>query len=259
VTKWLGLVFLLLAACAKVPTIVAIPVPDPAVNQNQKERHRQAVAHTELAAGYYQTRKFAVALDELRAAVAADPSYSQAYNMLGLVYMELGETSVAEDYFRQALKKDPGNSDAHNNYGTFLCKYERYDESIAQFLAAAKNPLFESPENSYENAGMCASRKGDYSATEDYFLKALRLKKNLPKSLYGMADINYLQGRYQSAKYYIERFLKEGQPTPSGLWLAVKIGRRLGDRGAEASYALQLRHQFPDSAEALALRDGKFE
>ena len=42
----------------------------------------------------------AVALEELRIAIADDPNYAPAYNMLGLVYMELRENAAARGEFR---------------------------------------------------------------------------------------------------------------------------------------------------------------
>jgi len=39
----------------------------------------------------------------------------------------------------------------------------------------------------------------------------------------------------------------------------VRAARGLGDRDAEASYALQLRKNFPNSREARALAAGRYE
>jgi type IV pilus assembly protein PilF len=39
--------------------------------------------------------------------------------------------------------------------------------------------------------------------------------------------------------------------------LGVRVERRLGDRNSEASYAMQLRKNFPDSKEARALATGE--
>jgi type IV pilus assembly protein PilF len=47
-----------------------------------------------------------------------------------------------------------------------------------------------------------------------------------------------------------------GQPGPEILWLAVQIERAVGAKDAEASYALQLRRQYPDSEQAKLLQSG---
>ena len=45
----------------------------------------------ELASGYFEQGKTTVALDEVKQALAADPSYAPAYNLRGLIYLRLGE------------------------------------------------------------------------------------------------------------------------------------------------------------------------
>ena len=51
----------------------------------------RAKAHTELASAYYELGNLGVALEEVRIALAADPNYAPAYNVQGLVYMDLKE------------------------------------------------------------------------------------------------------------------------------------------------------------------------
>lgn len=46
-------------------------------------------------------------------------------------------------------------------------------------------------------------------------------------------------------------------PSPEVLWLAIKIERVLGGRDNEASYALQLRQQYPKSEQAGWLVSGQ--
>ena len=53
--------------------------------------------------------------------------------------------------------------------------------------------------------------------------------------------------------------VRVAQPNPEALWLAVRIERKLGDAASAASYAQQLRKNFPNSKEAQALSAGRFE
>src|SRR5262245_42440322 len=59
----------------------------------------RARVHTDLAAAYYERGSMAVALEELRVAIAADSNYAPAHSMLGLVYMDLKENQLAESSF----------------------------------------------------------------------------------------------------------------------------------------------------------------
>ncbi|MCG8324683.1 MAG: type IV pilus biogenesis/stability protein PilW, partial [Thiotrichales bacterium] len=58
-----------------------------------------------------------------------------------------------------------------------------------------------------------------------------------------------------SARGYLQRYTGSNSHNAGSLWLGIQIERALGDRDAEASYALLLRNNFPDSREARLLRE----
>ena len=251
------LLLVFLAACAgqsKAPT--SLNPPEPAAKPaSPQERAR---IHTELAALYYSRGNHGVALQESMVAIEADSRYGPAYNVLGLVQMELKEDAAAEQSFRQALAINPNDSEANNNYGWFLCNRGREKEAIGYFLAAVKNPLYETPELAYTNAGICSRKLGNDKDAESYLLQALKLQPGQPRALQALAEITYGRGDYAGTRQLVGRFLEVAQPTPEVLWLGVRSARRLGDRNAEASYGMQLRRRFPDSKEALALKSGSY-
>lgn len=243
---------LLLAACAS-------PAQKAQVNADSADSRNRAMVHTQLGAGYLERAQLGVALQELNAAVAADPKYSQAHNMLGLVYMQLRENPRAEESFRRALQTDGNNSDAHNNYGWFLCQQDRVDESIPHFLSALKDPLYTTPERSYLNAGLCSLKKNDIASAEDFFQKALKISANQPQVYLSLAQINFNRERLVDSKFNLEKYMQFSEPSAEALWLGVRLARKLQDRGSELSYGQQLRRKYPDSREAIALRSGIYE
>ena len=157
------------------------------------------------------------------------------------------------------MRIDPLDSDANNNYGRFLCDRKRESEALRYFLAALRNPLYENPDRSYVNAGMCSRRRGDVAAAEDYFQQALKLRPTQPQALYHLAELSYTRGAYAQAKTYLMRLGPVSSNNPELLWLALRVERRLGDRDAAASYGTQLTKNFPDSKEAGALTAGRDE
>lgn len=246
-----------LAACAgqpKAPTSLNPPQPA-AKPASPQERAR---IHTELAALYYSRGNHGVALQESMVAIEADPQYGPAYNVLGLVQMELKEDTAADRSFQQALAINPNDSEANNNYGWFLCNRGREKEAIAYFLAAVRNPLYQTPGLAYTNAGVCSLKLGQDNEAESYLLQALKLQPGQPRALQALAEVHYRRGDYSGAKQLVGRFLEVAQPTPEVLWLGVLSARQLGDRNAEASYGTQLRRRFPDSKEALTLKSGSY-
>lgn len=224
----------------------------------QASETKRAQIHTELGAGYFGMGKLGVALEELGSAIKADPKYAPAYNILGLVYMELREFEKADENFKRSLSIDSENSDAHNNYGWFLCQRDRVDEAIGHFMSALKNPLYTTPEKAYLNAGQCSLKKGDDKGAEDFFLRSIKFQPAPPQALFFLAEIQFRRAKYNDAQFYLEHFMKNGL-SAEGLWLGARIARRVGNRDAEANYGLQLRKHFPDSRETIAFRNGQFD
>lgn len=235
-----------LAGCATSPS-------SSSAGSDQHLTRAQSIAkvHTELAAAYYRRHQYAVSLEEIATALKYDSDYAQAYDVRGLVHMQLMEDRQAEEDFRHSLYLDPHSSETQNNYGWFLCQRGREKESVKYFLEAVKNPLYSTPERAYLNAGVCSKKAGDLKRAEFYLQKSLILQPNMPDALVALADVNYAKGDYAGAKSYFMRFEKwnEAPLTAANLWLAVRIERQLGDANAEASYALQLRKKYPDSRE----------
>lgn len=219
----------------------------------------RAKIHTELGVGYYESGKLAIALEELRAAIAADKTYAPAWNARALVHMELKEDEEAERDFKQALKLQPNSSETKNNYGLFLCQRNRGKEGVRYFLDAIKNPLYPTPDVAYKNAGLCSLGLGDKRGAEEYFLRALQLNPNQPQSLYNMAELEFARDRYPPAKQYLERYLRVVSTAgPEALLLGARIERRLGDRAGMLSYGNQLRLRYPSAPETKAFFEGRF-
>ena len=250
-----------LAGCAQAPASSATQantVETGILTGEVGDPRNRARIHTELASAYFERGSMGVALEELRTAIAADPNYAAAYSVLGLVHMELRENAVAQQHFEHALRLSPNDPDINNNYGWFLCQTGHEQQSIAYFLAALKNPLYNTPARSYVNAGLC-SLKNNESDAIDYFERALRSAPDNLQALLNLASARYKRGQLEAARGLIGRFNKLVEPTAESLWLALRIERKLGDKLAENSLATQLRRRFSGSQEYQDMLQGKFE
>ena len=222
----------------------------------ETELAARARAHTDLGAAYYQQHKLEIALDEFARAAEIDPNYGQAYNGLGLVFAALGEDAKADANFKKAIQVQPNSSESHNNYGSFLCTHKRYDESITQFLDALKNPLYATPNLAYANAGICSARKNDTKNAEVYLNKALQIEPLTHSAAQALAEIQFKRGAAGLAQKTLQNALM-ALPRPETLWLGIQIARMLGDKDAEASYALELRRQYPNAEQTGLLLSGQ--
>jgi type IV pilus assembly protein PilF len=237
----------------------ADPQSDPQVIAEVGSPRDRARAHTNLAAAYYELGNMAVALEEIRIALAADGTFAPAHNVEGLVHMDLKENDQAESSFQRALRIAPNDPDTNHNYGLFLCSTGREAQGLKYFLAAVRNPLYATPEKSYTQAGMCAmQQKADAEAIEN-FERALKLQPDYLAAVLPLAELRYRRGDLDIARTLVTRYNRLVEPNAESLWLALRIERKRGDGAAEASYADQLRRRFPGSRELQSLQKGVYE
>lgn len=223
-------------------------------NSNAGSANKSAQVHTELAGLYFERAQPGIALQEIELALQADSSYAPAYSVRGLVHMSLREDKEAEADFKKSLRLDNTDSETHNNYGWFLCQRGREKESIPHFMAAVKNPLYQTPSRAYLNAGLCSQKIGNLKDAEEFAQKALLVQPGMSQALLMMAELSFANSDFATAKTYFTRFSERTENlTAAQLLLAVRIEQKVGDRNSAASYSMQLRKRFPNAPETKSL------
>lgn len=77
-----------------------------AVNPVREKHYQQGL-------DYLEKEEFIQAIDEFNRAIAADPTYSEAYAKCGLVFLKRGFPDTAREYFLKALSKGKKTSDLY--------------------------------------------------------------------------------------------------------------------------------------------------
>lgn len=230
---------------------------------DQTKTEKRALIRMQLAVGYYQDGKYAVALDEIKQAITIQPDYADAYGVRALIYTSMGEVTLADENYQRALKLAPNNPDLANNYGSFLCAAGgKPAQAMALFDSALKNPTYATPLSALVNAGNCSIKTKQYATAERYFTDALRYDPELAQTNAGLARTYYERHDYQRAGFFINRLTmgsKRDAMSADTLWLAIRVARRVGDRTLEASLIGQLQQRFPASSEYAALQRGAFD
>ena len=207
-------------------------------------------ANINLGVEYMRKRDYEKALERLERAQRMDPNYANTYNMLGMLYQQLGKPDIAERNFRKALSLNANDPYTLNNYGQFLCSIRQYEQAESLLVRAAGNPLYETPEIAWYNAGACALNGGNKKSGENYLRKALELNSQMPDALLKMAELSVENRNFLSGRGYLQRYTSVARHTAKSLWLGIQIERELGDADKVSSYAILLRNTFPDSQEA---------
>lgn len=208
-----------------------------------------ATDYVSMGVEYLKRGQPAVALQRLKRGQELDPNYAPVYNVLAILYEQLGENDLARAHFARAIELAPKDPYIRNAYGTFLCNQRDYPAAEAAFQRALENPLYPTPWVAHTNAGICARQGGDPVKAETSLRQALSANPNFGPALYQMAELSYAQGNLTGAKDYLGRLLRAAQPNAESLALAVRVERGLGDRLQAKRYEQQLRERFPDSPE----------
>ena len=232
------LAILLVAGCSTTPTA------------EERSLKKAAQLNAQLGANYLQQGNLVQANEKLVKALRQDDRNVDAHATFALLQMELGKPEKARDHFEEALDLAPDDPQLHNNYGTFLCNQGDYDEGIEQFLTAAENRLYATPEYAYANAGVCARDAGRPDDATRYLRRALEIEPRMPSALRELALLEYDRGRAASARDYLVRYHESYQPSAQTLLLASRVERRLGNEEQAREFGRKLLRNFPDSEEA---------
>ena len=249
----IGLACLLLHGC--VSTTTSTTIADAASDEEA------AIANLNLGVAYLREGRPNQALEALDRSLEANPRLADAHSTIALVYEQLGQVDDAETHYRRATQLEPDNAAAANSYAVFLCRNERFRDAERQFVRAATNPRYPTPELAYTNAGICARDSGDAAAADGYFREALARNPVYPDALFNLAELGFESGNYLQARAFSQRYLESAPDNPQVFWLCFQVERELGNNAQAESCAIQLREQFPDSPEMAQLaqfeRDGR--
>lgn len=225
---------------------------------DEPEARKRARLRIELASGYYEAGKTVVALDHIKQALLADPSFSPAYVLRGLVYMRLNEKAQAEESFQRAIEVNPQDADARHNYGWFLCQQGRHAEAIKAFDGALASPLYGGQAKTLMAKGVCQVRMGQLVEAERSLARSYELDASNPVVAYNLANLLFRRGDDNRAQFYIRRLNNSEMANAESLWLGIRVERRLNNQQAAQQLALQLERRFPNSPEWAAHQRGAF-
>ena len=97
----------------------------------------------------------AEAVAAARRALAADPSFAPAYNLIGYAEVARGDMAAAEQAFRDYIRLAPDEANPYDSFGEFYLGQGMLDEAEAQYeMALTKNPRFENARTMLARIGM---------------------------------------------------------------------------------------------------------
>ena len=226
---------------------------------DETDLRRRARLRVELATGYFEQGQTKVALDQVKQALVTDPSYVDAYNLLGLVYMRLNDRALAEDSFRRALDINSNDAGVAHNYGWLLCQQTRYPESFKLLDRAIANPAYENKAKTLMALGICQENAGQLNEAEKSLMHAYELDVGNPVTAFNLSSLLYKRGDLVRAQFYIRRLNNSDLANAQTLWLGIKTEKKLNNSQVVAQLGEQLKKRFTESPETTAFEKGSFD
>ena len=226
---------------------------------DEPDARRRARIRLELAVGYFEQGQTTIALDELKQSIAADPTFGEAYNLRGLIYMRLNDFRFSEESFRKALSINPQNSNVVHNLAWLLCQQARYPESMLMFSQALSNPQYGERAKTLMAQGLCQIGAGQTADAELSLLKSYEFDAGNPVTAYNLAKLLFQRDDFVRARFYVRRLNNSELANAESLWLGVKVERRMNNRDAMLQLATQLQKRFPQSHEAASYQRSAFD
>jgi type IV pilus assembly protein PilF len=256
-----------LSACVSTSTggVTGIPsfgggTRDRITASDEPENVRRARVRLELAGAYFSRGQMTTALDEVKLAIASDPTQAAAFNLRGLIYANLGDDQLAEESFQRALSLDRADPDVMQNYGWYLCQRDRFADAERLFMQALSVPRYRDTSRTLLTKGVCQARAGQLPQAQGTLQRAYELDPGNPAIGVNLAEVLYRQGEHARAQFLMQRV--NAQPevvSAQTLWLAARIEHRLGNAAAAQSLGAQILARFPQSPEALAYERRRFD
>lgn len=207
--------------------------------------------NSELGIRYLQQGRLKLANDKLLKSLEQNPNSPQTNHYYALLQERLEQPKKATLYFNKAIRLAPKDPELRNNYGSFLCKNNRPQAAVKQFLTAVKDPLYSTPEFAYTNAGICLRKINPASSeAEKYFRLALKKRPSFPSALLEMAKIYKDRNNYSKAQAFMLRYESVGKSSPDALHLCTIINSKINNHAKASSCQSTLLRLFPSSPEA---------
>lgn len=227
--------------------VLALAVAGCSTNQTKSpaDPERASQINLDLAVDYLRKGNLAQAKEKLDRSLEQNPRNAAAHSVAGMLYSRLGDKNKADSHYQRAISLDSENPEYKNNYAVYLCQNNRFDRGEKLALQAANNLLHKTREVAFLNAGTCARSAGNLKRAEEHLRAAVKLRPRFAKALYQLAEIEFEQQNYMSARGFLERYLEVGRTTPASLWLGVRIERSLGNTEVAQHYAHRLKTEYP--------------
>ena len=183
---------------------------------------KPAMVHYDNALELARKNDHSGAIEELKLAIKEYPSFSQAFNELGVQYLKLNELEKADEAFQEALKINPDAVSSLINRGITNVLMKRYGEAVP-ILRKSLQKNKQSAVGHYF-LGQALANLGLFDEAEKELLASLELGKEEMKEAHRILAIIYAsRGANKQAADQLDAYLKLAPNAPDAQKLKDKL------------------------------------
>lgn len=209
--------------------------------------------YVQLATAYIGQGNLDRARDHLERALEIKPQSPSALAAMGLIYQREGDSQLARESFGKAVSNDGDYTRGRVFYGAFLYDQKDFGGAKEQFLKASRDTGYEDRGSVFFNLGRIYQRLGDTENAIDAFQRSVELTRGEPRTLLALSTTLVETGSYSEASRHYGRLMaamqnnRQMQHSPESLLTGIQIARYFNEWDREASLALVLKNQYPES------------
>jgi tetratricopeptide (TPR) repeat protein len=174
---------------------------------------KKALAYYDNAFEQAKKSDYLGAIEQLKLAIAEYPSFTLAFNELGVQYLKLNRLEDADEAFQRALKIDPDSLAALINRGIANVMLKRYGEAVPILRKALKKN--DQSAVGHYFLGQALANLGLFDDAEKELLTSLELGKEKMKEAHRILAIIYTsRGAKKQAADELEAYLKLAPDAP---------------------------------------------
>lgn len=132
----------------------------------------------------------------LQAAIGVDPSITDAYLLIGQIFMEVGNP-LAERYFDNAIRLESENPVVHHAKAQFLHMTDRVQEALEEYRKI--HVQFPAYADAFYNAGLIYMEMDSIDNAYEMFDMAVEIKPAFAQGYYYRGIVHEQKGNYQIA------------------------------------------------------------
>ena len=190
--------------------------------QNVAEQKAQAEATRSLGEAYLRQGKYRIALKHLKKAENLFPSDHILQDDIGLCYLYLKDADQAIYHFKKSLEMNNDYTPARNNLGNAYAEKKEWGKAIEQYKIVTSDLLYGTPHFPLSNLGVVYYELQEYELSVQYYLKALDIKPDFVRALYGLAKTYVAMDRVPDA---IAKLQKAVSISPDSVVLYFELAR----------------------------------